>query len=324
MWIFAELNKGDRQKSHNIKFKLQYPENNIDYVKACKSGSLTIGKLHYFKERGKIIINFPTKNKWRAKSKIEYVEKGLDGLIKLIYLLNIKSIAIPPLGSGNGGLIWVEVKSLIEHKLSAIPKNRYIYIYEPSKNYISLPIAEPKLSTSALVLMQIKNKLNKFDTLRLQKTEYLINVFSNQNYFNFIRHKYGSYDNSIAIISRNIKEFQKYHNVNNTEEAYRILYNKIISDKVEIKLTQLMPYIEKSASYVNSIKTNHELECLATIVFLISEQKMLTKDEIIEHFKQWSADKAKRYSEDDIIKGIETLNNSNIIEKNLTGYNVRG
>ncbi|WP_199798965.1 macro domain-containing protein [Clostridium tetani] len=103
--MFAELNKGDRQKSHNIKFKLQYPENNIDYVKACKSGSLTIGKLHYFKERGKIIINFPTKNKWRAKSKIEYVEKGLDGLIKLIYLLNIKSIAIPPLGSGNGGLI---------------------------------------------------------------------------------------------------------------------------------------------------------------------------------------------------------------------------
>ena len=98
--------EGYMGKGIAYQFKMQYPENNKDYVKACKSGELTVGKLHYFKEKGKIIVNFPTKNKWRANSKIEYINDGLDELIKLIHQLNIKSIAIPPLGSGNGGLIW--------------------------------------------------------------------------------------------------------------------------------------------------------------------------------------------------------------------------
>jgi len=314
--------EGYMGKGIAYQFKLQYPENNADYVKACKSGSLKVGKLHYFKEKEKLIINFPTKDKWRANSKIEYVEDGLDELVKLINSLNIKSIAIPPLGSGNGGLIWVEVKSLIEKKLSVLPMHIEIYIYEPSNNYISQPTVEPKLSASALVLMQLKNRLNQYDTLRLQKTAYFVNVFSNQNYFNFKRHKYGPYDNSIVIISRTIKEFQKYHNVKNTEEAYQILYNRIVSDKVNTKLSQLTPYIEKAVNYVNLIKTNHELECLATIVFLINEQKILTQDEIIKYFKQWSDDKANRYSEYDILNGIEKLYNSNIIEKTLTGYSV--
>lgn len=314
--------EGYMGKGIAYQFKLKYPQNNIDYVKACKNGNLIIGKLHFFKEDGKIIINFPTKNKWRANSKIEYIEKGLDELVKLIQSLNIKSIAIPPLGSGNGGLIWAEVKTLIEHKLLELSNYVEIYIYEPSQNYIAQPKIEPKLSMSALVLMQIKKNLIKFDTLRLQKTAYFINIFSNQNYFNFKRHKYGPYDNSIAIISKNIKEFQKYHDVKNTDEAYTILYNKIVSENVEGRLSQLNQYIERASDYVNSIKTNHELECLATIIYLISEQKVLSESEIIANFKQWSEDKASRYSNDDILKGISKLHSSNIIEETLTGYTI--
>ncbi|WP_264371388.1 macro domain-containing protein [Virgibacillus necropolis] len=65
-------------------------------------------------------MNFPTKNKWGAKSKLEYVEKGLDELVPLMEKLGIQLIAIPPLGSGNGGLVWSEVKKLIEEKLTAV------------------------------------------------------------------------------------------------------------------------------------------------------------------------------------------------------------
>lgn len=314
--------EGYMGKGIAYQFKLQYPENNKDYVKACNRGELTVGKLHYFKERGKIIINFPTKNKWRAKSKMEYIADGLDELIKLINKLNIRTIAIPPLGSGNGGLIWNEVKYLLEQKLSVISDDIQIYIYEPSKNYVSQPSVEPKLSMSALVLMEIKKRLNRFNSLRLQKTAYFINIFSNQPYFNFRRHKYGPYDNSIYIISRNIKEFQKYHNVKSTEEAYRILYNKIVSSNIERKLNQLLPFIDEAADYVNSIKTNHELECLSTIVFLIEEQKSLSRDEILKDFKQWSEDKAKRFSNENILDGVDKLYNSNIIEKTLTGYSI--
>lgn len=312
--------EGYMGKGIAYQFKLKYPENNKDYVKACKSGALKVGKLHYFKEKDKIIVNFPTKDKWRANSKIEYIEDGLNELVKLIIMLKIKSIAIPPLGSGNGGLIWADVKGLIEKKLSVLPNDVQIYIYEPSRNYVSKPTVEPKLSMSALVLMEIKKRLTQFDTLRLQKTAYFINVFSSQNYFNFKRHKYGPYDNSLSIISRDIKEYQRYHNVESTEEARKILYNKIVSDNVEAKLTRMLPFIEKAANYVNSIKSNHELECLATILFLIQENKVLTRDEILKNFKQWSVDKDNRFSDSDILNGIDKLYNSNIITETLTGY----
>lgn len=312
--------EGYMGKGIAYQFKLTYPDNNADYVKACKNGAVKIGKLHYFMEKEKLIINFPTKDKWRADSKMEYIVRGLDDLVSVISKLNIKSVAIPPLGSGNGGLIWADVKALIERKLTLLSDGVKIYVYEPSQSYIAKPTVEPKLSMSALVLMEIKNNLFKFDTIRLQKTAYLINIFSGQKYFNFKRHKYGPFDNSISIISKGIKEFQKYHNVKSTKEAYIILYNKIVSDMVTARLLQLEPFIKKASNYVNSVNTNHELECLSTILFLLEEQGGLSEYDIIAKFKSWSQDKAKRYSEEDISRGVEKLYIDDIIEKSLIGY----
>ena len=59
--------EGYMGKGLAYQFKLSYPENNKDYIKACKNGNLKIGKVHYFKENDKILRNFPTKDKWRQK-----------------------------------------------------------------------------------------------------------------------------------------------------------------------------------------------------------------------------------------------------------------
>lgn len=234
--------------------------------------------------------------------------------------LHIQSISIPPLGGGNGGLIWNDVKELIERKLAAVNENVQIFIYEPSQNYVSQSKAEPKLSLSALVLIGSKHHWNKFDTLRLQKTAFYMDVFSGQRYFNFERHKFGPYDNSISIVSRNINEFQKHHGVENTDEAYNILHNKIVSDHVESKLTTLQPFIEKAAKFVNTFKTNDEIECLSTITYVLIEKDELTPTEIVEEFKRWSEDKASKFSDDDIVNGIKTLYECRIIGKTLMGY----
>lgn len=315
--------EGYMGKGIAYQFKLKFPDNNKDYIKACKNGDLQIGRMHYFQEDNKTIINFPTKDRWRAKSKMEYIDKGLDALVPLIENLEIHSVAIPPLGAGNGGLDWAKVKTLINEKLSVFDENVKIYIYEPSRNYVSQPKTEPKLSLSALVLMNIKHNLNKFDTLRLQKTAFYMDVLSKENYFSFKKYKYGPYDNSISIISRNIKEFQQYHRVKNTNEAYEILYNKIVSEQVEKKLKILEPFIKQAAEYVNRIESNYELECLSTITYLIYEDVELTETEIIQKFKKWSEDKDNRFTEKDIIKGIEQLLEMHIIEKNLIGYNLK-
>ena len=111
-------------------FKMRFPEMNAEYVKQCKSHKLRPGILHTYFEGTKLIVNFPTKDKWREKSKMDYITSGLDALVTLIKEKQIPSIAIPPLGSGNGGLIWSEVKQLIIEKLSSLEDAVDIYVYE--------------------------------------------------------------------------------------------------------------------------------------------------------------------------------------------------
>lgn len=312
--------EGYMGKGIAYQFKLKFPENNRDYIRAVKSGELKIGTLHYFNENGKIIINFPTKNKWRAKSKMDYIEKGLDSLVELIDQLDIKSIAIPPLGSGNGGLIWHDVKKLMEKKLTLISNHVDIYIYEPSQNYKAKPEEEPKMSLSSLVLMEFKKHLKKFNKLRLQKAAFYMDILSGESYFKFQKHKFGPYDNSINIISRKIREFQDYHGVSNTDEAYQILYNKLVSNQVKSQLQTLHPYVEGSSAFVNQFSDDQELECVSTITYLLKESQELNEKEIISAFKDWSKDKANRFTESEIRNGITKLYEAGIIERTLTGY----
>jgi len=99
----------------------------------------------------KIIINFPTKKDWRTPSEYEYIEKGLDDLLRIINEYEIKSIALPPLGAGSGGLIWEKVKKIIEEKLKDL--NIDIYVYEPTAAIKEEMKAERVKLTDARALM---------------------------------------------------------------------------------------------------------------------------------------------------------------------------
>ncbi len=82
----------------------------------------------------KWIINFPTKGHWKYPSKIKWIEDGLADLARVIEEKKIQSVAIPPLGSGNGGLQWTEVRPLIEKALGSL-KGVKVMVYEPTAKY---------------------------------------------------------------------------------------------------------------------------------------------------------------------------------------------
>ncbi len=117
-------------------FKLLYPDNFRVYKKACDSGELRIGKVYWFRktwdalEKELMIINFPTKDHWRYPSRMEYIEKGLEDLKRLIVQERIKTIAIPALGCGLGGLDWHKVKPLIVEAVGNLD-GVTVYIIEP-------------------------------------------------------------------------------------------------------------------------------------------------------------------------------------------------
>jgi len=121
-----------------LMFKEAFPENFKAYEDACKEQDVQVGRM-FVTERHELIgpkwiINFPTKKHWRHPSKIEWVEDGLEDLKRIIVENNIRSVALPPLGSGNGGLDWNEVRPRIEAALGDL-HNVEIIVYEPTSKY---------------------------------------------------------------------------------------------------------------------------------------------------------------------------------------------
>lgn len=108
--------------------KKRYPMNFIHYEKMCKSKLLQIGKCLTVLENNKLIVNFPTKEHWRNPSKYEYIESGLQALIKHVVHYQIKSIAIPALGCGLGGLEFDVVKQLIQTTVSKLDLEVELYL----------------------------------------------------------------------------------------------------------------------------------------------------------------------------------------------------
>ena len=118
-----------------LQFKKAFPENYLAFRKACKEGKVRPGQMFIFElpidNSPHLIINFPTKRHWRGNSRMEDIDAGLRALVDEIRGRGIRSIAIPPLGSGLGGLDWDDVRPRIEAALSGI-ENLDVIIYGPS------------------------------------------------------------------------------------------------------------------------------------------------------------------------------------------------
>ena len=120
-----------------LQFKHKFPDNFKAYQSACKAGEVRIGRM-FVHDNGEVarpryIVNFPTKDHWRDSSRVEFIQSGLVDLVAQVKQLQIKSIAIPALGCGNGGLNWDEVRQLIKYAFYRVPGHE-VRLFEPSKD----------------------------------------------------------------------------------------------------------------------------------------------------------------------------------------------
>jgi len=115
-------------------FKQAFAQNFTAYAEACQKGEVQPGKMFVHRNgdllRPYYIVNFPTKRHWSRQSLIEDIDSGMKSLVGVIGEYNIRSIAIPPLGCGLGGLDWGQVKGIIEAPLKSLDDVKVV-IFEP-------------------------------------------------------------------------------------------------------------------------------------------------------------------------------------------------
>lgn len=178
-------------------FKKIYPKMFEEYMSLCEKGQLDIGELYLYKTSNKWILNFPTKKHWKSPSTVEYIEKGLQKLVEQATKLQLRDIAMPKLGCGNGGLDWeTQVKPIVEKYLKKSPIN--VSIYDFDKEIISEHLkpkeieewlrSDPQTLTFSVFIEDLKSNIQDgliAKELSLNNTKYFVQYDDTNELFEF-------------------------------------------------------------------------------------------------------------------------------------------
>lgn len=308
-----------------LQFKQRFPYNYKVYKEACKKGTLQVGEMLIVKEpdlvRERYIINFPTKAHWKSPSKIEYIESGLQALRESIKVHQIESIALPPLGCGNGGLDWHMVKPIITEALEGLDID--IYVYEPNNEIKSLLQAEAskkqeqKLTPAKAMLLYLMFHYESVGDISslfaANKLAYFLQESGENLRLRFTAHHYGPYAVQLnhVLFSLNGSYLQGLEqNQAKAFEPLRLNYERY--DEVErFVKTQLSPTqlnrVESVLALIRGFESTYALELLASVDYAAKQPGVISIEDIQKHIQQWNQRKANLFKPEHIALASQHL-----------------
>lgn len=256
----------------------------------------------------RLIINFPTKRHWREKSRIADIESGLCALIATVKAYNIKSLAVPPLGSGLGGLDWAEVRPLIEKAMLALPEVR-VLVFEPG--YAPVPeemvhggLVQMTLGRAALIgLMRryLDGLLDPFvSLLEVHKLMYFMQEAGQPLRLVYHEAPYGPYADNLRHVLHTVEgHFIKGYGEGGDAPGKPLELLPGAAEQAEAFLQhdqQTRQRFERVADLVEGFESAFGLELLASVHWVITRQNANTHERIVGAVHNWSAHK-RQFSE---------------------------
>ena len=277
-----------------LMFKDAFPDNFRAYAKACKAGQVNVGNIFATEQQDlmrnpKWIINFPTKQHWRNPSKIEWIDAGLASLRSFIIEKSIHSIALPPLGSGNGGLDWRDVRPRIEAMLGPL-KDVAVTVYEPGPAFQNVAKRKgvEELTPARALIAELVRRYGMLDmdctVLEIQKLAYLLermidkSGLPNPLKLEFQAAPFGPYAAKLPHLLDDLDGFYLHSDkrVMDAKPLDAIWFDPgrkselaayLNSSKAEIYLSAL----EATAKLIEGFESPFGMELLATIDWLLKE-----------------------------------------------------
>lgn len=297
-----------------LAFKETFPENNKLYRKACETGEIDIGKI-FVTETGqlfpKYIINFPTKKHWRHPSKYEWIEAGLRSLKDWLRKNHISSIAIPPLGSGNGKLDWNRVKLMIKENLKEFQNDIEIIILEPSSEFETKPSkanVQAKLTPARAMLLYILSRYQvmgyEINLLVVQKIAYFLQRLGEPLRLKFEKGYYGPFAYNLLPVLKAIRyKYINYKTLDDAKPSIAIHQKqssiKEVEEYVENYLAQEQKeHLAKTIELIKEFETPFGLELLGTVDYIFTqENRVMDSKEVLREIKNWTNRKKKLFKQ---------------------------
>ncbi len=306
-----------------LQFKRAFPDNFKAYAARCKQEKMQPGKVFVF-ETGELfhpryIINFPTKRHWKGKSRMEDIESGLASLTKEIRSHHIRSIAIPPLGSGLGGLEWFEVRARLEATLKEL-KNVRIVIFEPGGGPVDTRPNRsrdvPRMTAGRAVLVELMERyrsglLDPFVTLlEVHKLMYFMQVAGEPLRLKFAKGPYGPY----ALNLRHVVNAIEGHLVSGYADGGDAPDKQL--ELVPGALADARAFLENKADtqacfdrvsdLVEGFESSFGMELLTTVHWVVRTEGARSLNDVVEHTYAWNQRK-NQFSRRQIKIGCQVL-----------------
>ncbi len=295
-----------------LQFKRAWPANFKAYAAACRRQEVQPGRMFVF-ETGRLtspryIINFPTKRHWRGKSRLEDIEAGLAALVAEIRRRKIRSIALPPLGAGLGGLKWTEVRPLIEHAMLAVPEVRVV-VFEPgetpplprSMKKGKIPEMTPgRAALVGLMELYLAGLLDPFvSLLEVHKLMYLMQEAGEPLRLRFAKGPYGPYAENLRHVLSAIEGYyiSGYGAGGDAPSKVLELVPGAADDarRTLARRPETLGRFERVARLVDGFESPFGLELLATVHWIETRDRPASPDELLANFYSW-AERKKQFT----------------------------
>lgn len=278
-----------------LMFREAFPENTRAYEAACKAGEVHVGRMLVTRNQDLVgprwIINFPTKKHWRHPSKLEWVRDGLNDLVRVIRENGIRSVAVPPLGCGNGGLEWSHVRREIEVALSEL-KEVDVLVYEPTAAYQNAPkrAGVQELTPARALIAELVRRYSvlglECTNLEVQKLAWflhrMISWFGLPDPLDlpFVANKFGPYADRLRHLLNGL-DGSYLHCEKRLSDAgpfdliwFEDAQRNVVEDFLKGEACRpYLPALEKTASIIDGFESPLGMELLATVDWLLTERK---------------------------------------------------
>lgn len=292
-----------------LQFKSAWPNNFKAYEAACKREEVQPGRMFVY-ETGqltgpKFIVNFPTKRHWRGKSRMQDIESGLKALAQEIAQRGIRSIAVPPLGSGLGGLNWNDVLPMIDSVLGSLDGIQ-VRVYEPgdvaSEAKFSHNSAEvPNMTPGRAALVELTHRYISglldpvISLLELHKLMYFLQEAGEPLRLKYVQAPYGPYAENLRHALKAVEGhlLSGYSDGGDAPDKPLSLVPGAIEDAREfLKSHQATKArFDRVGSLVEGFETPFGLELLATVHWVLKNSTTRSLDDLVEHVYAWNSRK---------------------------------